>query len=479
MKKNTLIPILIFGLCIGIIFLRFFKVGDLFFFDIDEEYQAFLAESIVKDFHIIWIGLSAGKTGFYVGPGFTYFNAFLFWLSKGDPLILGYAASLIGTCTAFILFYISTKYFGIKTAIIATILYGFSAYMNFYDRRFWNPTFVPLISLLLYYSFTESFANNKWIIVTAFLLGVMFHIHASLFVFIPLSIIIFYFLYRHQKKLKNFNWKESLFIISIAIITFLAVVSPLIVYDFVHNFDNIRTPIRLLQKPTDAGPSMTITQKILLYFTTISKSFYNDNPYLIPYLTVTIGMIIVWYILKKKNLSRDILAYILIGYTVFFIAFPGTVIEYYLLGLLPFIFIIFAWCISKLHWKLYIPLLSVYIVINLISLFHAFQDTGNRLNHKKIFVQKVMNEIGDKTYSLETTEDYLLYGGWRYLFGIYGKKPLQSQADQMFGWIYPNELTETKPQIKVIISPKNKLPDLKSNTVIKTGPYYGYIITNK
>jgi len=51
-----------------------------------------------------------------------------------------------------------------------------------------------------------------------------------------------------------------------------------------------------------------------------------------------------------------------------------------------------------------------------------------------------MTIIGDKPYALENygkdPRKYHSYGGWRYLFRVYGKKPARAFADEFFGWIY-------------------------------------------
>lgn len=95
-----------------------------------------------------------------------------------------------------------------------------------------------------------------------------------------------------------------------------------------------------------------------------------------------------------------------------------------------------------------------------------------------------MSAVGEKTFYLETVgkdpRKYHPYGGWRHLFRVYGKTPTQSNADEFFGWIFPEELTNEKPKLRVLISEdfhyktnKNILKQFNS------GAYYGYIFTNQ
>lgn len=429
--------------------LRFWKVPQLFFFGIDEEYQAFLAESIVKDFHLIWIGLSSGSTGFYVGPGFTYFNALLFWLSKGDPVILGYTASLIGVANTAALLFITKEFFGKKAAVITTILYTFSAFTNLYDRRFWNSTFVPLAASLLYYSYIQASKNKYWLLVIAFLLGAILHIHATLFVFFPLSIFLLISIF---KKHKQIDWK----IIAASVLIFVVTISPLIVYDLVHNFDNIRTPIRMLLKSNNGGaPSLQLINHAEVIFSTLTKSLYIG---VLPFwLFITVSLIFIisfcWFIWKMRGLREKILLAIIAVYTLFLLFFPGVILEYYLLGAIPFWFILFGLILVRLKPVLTTIIISVFLVVNLYSVFSFSDDAG--LQSKKQLIQLTATAIGNKTFRLEITNQYLYDGGWRYLFSIYGKKPITSDADEMFGWIYPTEIKEDKADLLVIVSSKN------------------------
>jgi hypothetical protein len=51
-KLIAYLPLFIVGLAA---FLRFHNLPHLFIFGTDEEYQTNLAQTIIKDFHIIWI----------------------------------------------------------------------------------------------------------------------------------------------------------------------------------------------------------------------------------------------------------------------------------------------------------------------------------------------------------------------------------------------------------------------------------------
>ncbi len=166
--------------------LRLWRVPDYFSFNFDEEYQASLAWEQVKDFHPIWIGVSASNVGYYLGPGFTYLNALLFRISSGDPVSLAWFSALFGLVTTGSVYYITRNLFNNKAATIAIIVYGGSAMINFFDRRFWNPTPIPFITIWPIYSLIKGRKNSQWYILSVLLAGLSLHIHLSLILLFPL-----------------------------------------------------------------------------------------------------------------------------------------------------------------------------------------------------------------------------------------------------------------------------------------------------
>ena len=92
-----------------------------------------------------------------------------------------------------------------------------------------------------------------------------------------------------------------------------------------------------------------------------------------------------------------------------------------------------------------------------------------------------METVKNRPFTLETygrdPRQYHPYGGWRYLFKAYGQTPVKSFADDHFSWIYPDEISDTKPVYKVIISEEKNL-DFKTPPIVKfrTGAFYAYIL---
>lgn len=474
-----------------LVFLRFYRVVDFFSFNFDEEYQAHLAFEQVKNFHPIWIGVSASNLGFYLGPGFTYLNAFLFKLTNGDPISLALFAPFWGVITAFSLYFVSKEIFGKRPALWATIFYLGSTLLNFFDRRFWNPLPIPFITIWLFYSLIKAEKDSRYFILTSFLLAVSAHVHLSLFVFWPVAI---FFILKNIKKISLKTWAMIIGI-------YLLVVSPLIVFDFNHNFDNLLMPLRFIQNRNIESRNVTIQsvnshwavwlQSLArLWFIKPVTDIQNEqclgqnclitpgNKYLIYF-----SLIIILYFLYRsiKDVRKRYLLLMVIFSIIFFIFYPGYSAEYYLLDFFILFSVIVGLFLADIPQIMVIIGMLIFIIANSLTVFKSPQYLYGLTVRRKL-IKRVMVVLDDKPYSLETygkdPRKYHPYGGWRYLFRIYGKKPTQSFADEFFGWIYQNEITSEKPQMKVVISEgipyKSKEEPL---AIIKQGNYYGYVFS--
>lgn len=426
------------------------KAPSLFVFGLDEEYQTTLAMSLVKDLHPIWIGVSAANTGFYLGPAFTYLTALFLFISRGDPLILSYAAVALSLVTVLSLYYVTQKLFNTKTAFIALLLYSFSSLLINYDLRFWNPSPVPLVSIWLIYSLYKLKNDFRWIVLTLSLLALSLHFHLSLLVFWPITFLI---LLQNRKKI-DIKW------LVLGIVAYLLFVSPLIVYDLNHNFDNLKTPLRLLTSLSTSLPGDSSS-----HFLSLLQSIGN---LVIPQQSLLIGivlsvMILGVLVLRLRSSRFDPLSLAIILFTITYLIYPGRVYGYYLLALYPLLAILLSSYLEKISPLFISGLLLLFIVSNLYYFLN--QDISHGLMAKKVLIETTGKQIGNSSYELLTVGDYREYGGWRYLFRYYSGMPLRSSADTYFGWIYPEEISSATPSGQVLIS--NSSPSFITVTQLK------------
>ncbi len=459
-KKNFL-----WGVLILAAFLRFYQLPDRMTFTIDEEYAANFALTIIKDFHIILTGLTV-SVGFYMGPLFIYLTAFFLWIARLNPELLSYVAAATGVATTYLLYKLGSHFFSWKVGILAALFYGSLPLMVFYDQRYWNDFPIPFLSVALLGTLLKARQDSRWWILFALLSGVVFHFHVSI---VPLLFIgLFYFL----KQIRTIPTKN----IVLSVVIFFLLYSPLLAFDYVHNWDNLRLPIKLLSSNESSSVTgFNIPEHIQSFYSSVGRLWFlqvgteinDENSWgcaadvvtnttqTTPHWLISlgaIGLLLLLFINKKtwKNYSSRLLAVSIIVLSGMFLLFPGKPLEYYLLGVFPLILQASAVVISQLNNRLiyilctFIVSYSVWVVINGQSHFG--------LGAQKQIIYQVMNTIGDQPFHLTSEGGCHQYQGWRYLFKVYGKTPTTSYTDMTFGWLYPDELQTTRPGLTVKIN---------------------------
>ncbi|PIZ62473.1 hypothetical protein COY16_04115, partial [Candidatus Roizmanbacteria bacterium CG_4_10_14_0_2_um_filter_39_13] len=166
-------------------------------------------------------------------------------------------------------------------------------------------------------------------------------------------------------------------------------------------------------------------------------------------------------------------------FMVSFMFYSGYSAEYYLLGFLILFSIVVGVVVSKVNNIILFLALSFFIFFNGYTVLASNQEQYGLITRKKL-IQSMMNTVGDKPFSLEVygtdPRKYHPYGGWRYLFKTYGATPVQSFADEFFGWIYPDEISDTKPDYKIVVTDSKEF-ELKNESLqtFHEGVFNGHI----
>ena len=471
------------------VFFRFYKIGEWFTFNFDEEYQALLAWEQVKNFHPIWIGVSASNVGFYLGPGVTYLGAILLRINK-DPLILAYFASLLGVFTTLSIYYVTSTLHSQKAGIYAALIYSVSTFSAYFDRRFWSATPIVFISIWLYFSFVKAQKNTRWLVLTAALMALSLHVHLSLLSFWPVAIFIVW------KKRKNIKLKNWLLIIG----SYLLFVSPLMVFDYFHKFDNLTMPLSFIQKFLSSNQgggnifgNLPAFYKVLSNFwllrlnTNVQEEFglgihgASSPAYLI---LILFSLLIIFWLIYQAVFQKKfrILLSSMLLFIFAFLTYSAGTVQYFLLGFLVLFAINAGLFFSAIPQKLSYLIIGGFIIANCAVLLTTTQ-TQYGLMIRKQLIKKIYPYIKNESFYMTTLSpdkrQYHSSGGWRYLFKAYGKTPDASHADKFFGWIYPDEIKSSKPDLNVVIS-EYKPESLPGKPIIsfQSGVYYGYVIKN-
>ncbi len=482
--------------------LRFYNLPNSFIFAGDEEHQAILAESIVKHFHIIWIGVNAAHLGFYLGPYWAYFTALWLYFSKGDPLITGYVSASIGILTTGLIIYTGKTLFGKRTGLLAGLLYAALSLMVFLDQKYWNPTLIPFLSVLMLLSLCKTKKNPRWLISFSLGAGLIFHTHLSL---VPLITIAGYWVIK--KKIKP---EKEIIILSVA--AFLIMVAPLVAFDYFHKGSNITTPLRFAEISADYRNKVNPVSHLPTLFEALGRVWYLkpgnnsdetiiscaapsrlDNPVSLknisqrfnpPLLLSLLGTAILLLFLinpkTRKNENTKLLALFIVSVTGAFLLFPGGAYEYYLLGIFPLLMFL-PGILADYFPKLKLLIISAAFLASILGISTVISNKPEfGLGAKNTLIKEVISVIGNNPFELKQTGLCHFYEAWRYLFVLNGKTPERSDSDNGLGWLYASEISQ-KPVKYTVIMSESRVPvkfDTNEAQMIKSGGFTAYIFKN-
>lgn len=477
-KKNLLLILLpIFLLTIISSILRFHKLPERQYWMIDEERDAFIVKKIIKDKRPTLIG-GALPGGFYLAPGYFYISAFFYFFTNGDPQGLGYIAALFATASTIIIFYVTKTLFNGRVAILATIFYTFSYLAVIYNRAWWPLTFSPIISLASYFFIFQIIKtrNLKLTIPLSLLMVVAVQTDPSNFAALVLIIILWLFA---KLPIKSKYTKTAL-----AILIFSHI--PLLIFDIRHDFLNTKALISFLSGKTGAGINFdvnTFKETLLLLPRSFVRFFwvfgnkdiaiqiapsaqYIAEKYAaIPLSILLSGIVVLTSFLiswakDKKNLSKQIiilhLTIAMVGISLQNFFFGNWNFEWTVQVLFPAYAIIAAVILDKVlfvKW-LKIPIYALLIAFLIFStkVIITSSNSYNLLDKSKA-VKFAIAKVGEQPFVLDSIGQNFSWGGYRYLFYLYGHEPVKSYMDAVFaGWLYEKQETrDNQPEVAVVI----------------------------
>ncbi len=455
-RINIWSVILLGILCLSAI-LRFYHIEQWLFFGMDQEYEALLIKNILSGSHFPLIGVNASDTGLYLGPLFIYFASIPYLLFKGNPLGGAVFASLMGVCVTYLIYLLGKRWYGYKTGLVASFIWAVSFIPVLYDRQFWNPTPIPLLSLLIYFALTNLNSGKiRFYILLGTSLGFALQSHLQAVVLFPV-ILFFFFQYRRQIALKGVAY----FLILITLFQI-----PLLLFDIRHNFLNVNALKNLIISSISPGiGSLFLTsfsERILVLFTMIGRIFYirpgidlymenGQCKELLPYIGKTsIGVILIgclllgYYLFRRlRNENKQlkdlkIPVYILVSTIFMLCIYKHTFYEYYFLYLLPIIILLISYSLSDIFQRnRKIFLITILFIIMFVSLHTILTgQMSYSFADKKKSIEFAARHIGSSDFYLDAVGGCGKYGGYRYLFEYFGKKPTASYMDEHFSWIY-------------------------------------------
>lgn len=462
LPKLSFVNVFLFTILLAAIFLRFYNLRDSLMFQGDQGRDALVVSEIFRNLDPVFIGPVTSIGNMYLGPFYYYFMLPFLMLSYPDPMGPVFAVASAGVLTVYLLFKIARQIFNLKIAYLATFFFTFSAAVVNLSRFSWNPNLAPFFSLLMFYfTYLAWRKDTKYWLAVALCFSLLIQLHyVTLLSFSGPAIVLLIQLVEKFKENKNKFWilEKKLFNhLFLSILIFLASLTPLVLFDFKHNFINARSFSTILTKED----SFNLEKKAKKSgFSTLQKFFTLDlkdrasqvlfepsfgvNKLNHPFLFVAI-LLSAFYLFKNKGKLADgeiiLLAFLLPG--IFGVSlYQHQIYEHYIAYLFPFVYIFYAVFFTKINkkWLLLICLIP-FAIFYLTSNWQRYWLKSNSwtLDDIKKTSQAIQQRVnpGEKYNLVLLASSRDLYGmNYRYFLSTMAEKPVKMEdhltAEKLF-----------------------------------------------
>lgn len=415
----------IFIILVGIWF-NFAKIEYLYTFNWDQERDvSIIQDQMIDKKDIVLLGPRVvDDTGFFLGPLHYYLHLPFYILYNGNPLAGIYANAFYSFISILIFVVIVRILYGHSTSVI----FGFLFFTNPVYIS-WNVSYIPLFTSIILYLCYKLY--NKEILYLPYIFFVISLSLQSHFTGIFFLFAVAYLIY--QKKLyQKFTTKILLF----SLLGFLIPFVPLILFDFTHNFLNLKTFFSFFKH------TLISTHGMLENFLVSIRSFsyfLPTLPFYIHYLLMVIWITLWIHFIKthKKHFLTLFSLPVVTAQIVLFTIYRGSVSEYYFIPTILILTLIVVLTILKN---------KLLVAIFLPTLFCAFFIAGiqNKFSKNPLSIYNkmhVVEKLKDLTFSnieIRTPPGY--NNGLTYILHYYKIKPNESSNKKI--WLVINEKEE-------------------------------------
>lgn len=445
-KRINKAYLLLFLILLFAAFLRFWRLSEMAYFDTDQEYSANFAYSVLREFPIQLIGQGISVKGLFLGPLYFYYLVPFFLITNLHP-IGGFVGSVIfGLATIITYFFVANNLFGPKAGLIAAFLRSI-LYVELHNDWGMTSAFASELPALLTWWFFYRYWHGKLNILPAltFVFGFYTSIHPILFPFYFVFLSIFIV----KRKLPQLK------IILLSVVTFLIPISPLILFEFLHNFLEIKQLITLFTHPSpEANLGFSrLLDHLALIATDLNRilGLQFVSSWLLWLFTLAILGVLIFKKVDfwKNNFHKFIVPTTFVIFLAYYTFFPSHVTAYYFVALTTII-ILYAAANLGLLVKNFTLLLVLFLILantsvmNLGKLVERWENSLlSTLYHKEFIVREIVKR---QPQDQEFYVSYITRLGWNtgfsYLFKYYQREPQTKEVKQpIYTIVLPKSLS--------------------------------------
>lgn len=416
MKLTKIFFLLLLG---AFIFLRFYQLSERISLGWDQADSAWAAKSILVDNPVRLEGVPIkGNAGMFMGPLYYYLITPFYFFTGLDMIAAPIFAGVVSVVSFLIFYYISAKLFTTKVALIASVLYTFSAAVISADRVQAAFVLIPIVSYaVFYFLYKVVTGNEKYILYLAAAVGFGFHIHFTTAFYIPIILLTLPFFPRTKKTLLS---------LLLALPIFLLFISPMLYPMFFTKQSGSSSIVSYLNTSYHGLHLRRVLQ--LSHDGFISFQTILQLPILRPLVFFVLPLFAIVFYRTKPNKERKealLLSYLMALWIVIpwilLATYTGELTDYYFslprnLGIVMLAFL----AVYMYEWKSVLPKLLVISLLTAFIGYNLFLFTRMSLGNYLVIKTSVENAVRNNTPIKFTDRDPLSY--MYYVYTEYRKK---------------------------------------------------------
>jgi len=432
-RKNRIEILTVSLILIFASFLRFYRLDAYMNFLGDEGRDALMVQRILIDHDFPLLGPPTSVGNIYLGPIYYYMMAVsmaIFWL---NPVAATGMVAIIGVATVALIYYLARAWFGKIPAALSAALYAISPVVIASSRSSWNPSPAPFFTLLAFLGFYQARKgrNFRWLILTGGALAAALQMHYLTLILLPVFIILWLyelFLNINKGRLQKYFFSGTL----LAVLLFLFLMLPLVIFDFRYNFLNYRAIIALFgarDVVVSADISQSLDSALFVYKDQLIGRYMTAENI---WLTSAVAVLVIlpfFAILKRKIFDKWLYLALGIWLIIGILGlsfYRGEIYDHYLCFLNPAPYFLLGGLIKNLNhkWQIVaaVVLLAVLGFLNL-QKNPLLLPPNNQLARTQEVAQFIIRESGSKPFNFALIADRNYDSAYQFYLGLYGHKP--------------------------------------------------------
>lgn len=382
-------------------FLRLYKIDQYMNFLGDEGRDAIIVRRIFAEGHPPLIGPGTSVGNMYLGPIYYYMMALPLLLANYSPVGPAIMIAVLGIITIAFVWLVGRSWFGRMGGIVASALYAISPTVVFYSMSSWNPNIMPFFALLCIYSIWKVWKWKQfgWLMITGISLAFVLQSHylglflvPTLFIFWLISKIPFRYTLR-------------------GVILFLVLMSPLVVFDLRHNWQNFNA-IRdfAFHGSGSFGGVATGVKNFVPVLTNLVTRLPAGRNEIAGIITTIVLVLGTTYLLLKKKLNPLLGTWFILG-VIGLSLYKSNVLDHYMGFLFPVPFLLLG-AIGREFWiskyktlKIVFVLLFASLVFVNLSNSHLRNEPNRQLQTTKEVAALIRDKANGQRFNLATIID--------------------------------------------------------------------------